>query len=101
MRYVGRSFIFDYPTEFTSLPEYTARRGSVVRVTRKLTKAESNSIMYEVVAADGWVGHAWPDELKACRCLDGPEWSGSPTNNDTAWECDDCGRVIQAEEATQ
>lgn len=34
-----------------------------------------------------------------CVCEVGPEWSGSPHPDapDTAWECDDCGRRIEAE----
>jgi len=32
---------------------------------------------------------------KSCRCLVGPEWSGSlnPNEPDDEWICDDCGRV--------
>jgi hypothetical protein len=33
-----------------------------------------------------------------CSCIVGPEWSGSPVNNDTAWECDECGRIIPCDE---
>jgi len=34
-----------------------------------------------------------------CKCITGPEWSGSPNpkNPDNEWVCDDCGRVIRAE----
>lgn len=35
---------------------------------------------------------------QACRCIVGPEWSGSvnPNGLDNEWICDDCGRVIPA-----
>lgn len=33
-----------------------------------------------------------------CKCVTGPEWSGSPNpaNPDKEWVCDDCARVIPA-----
>ena len=38
-------------------------------------------------------------KTKQCRCIAGPEWSGSqnPANPDHEWICDDCGRVIKEE----
>jgi hypothetical protein len=40
---------------------------AVVTVTRRLRKDEAQTLMYEVRATDGWIGHAWPDELKPVR----------------------------------
>src|SRR5687767_6511684 len=38
----------------------------------------------------------------ACRCITGPEWSGSPTPDEkSGWFCDDCGRFIPAEDYTE
>jgi len=34
-----------------------------------------------------------------CRCIIGPEWSGSASADDAGWECDDCGRFIPCERA--
>lgn len=38
-------------------------------------------------------------EDEDCKCVVGPEWSGSPNpkDPDNSWVCDDCGRVIPAE----
>lgn len=33
-----------------------------------------------------------------CDCVTGAaDWSGSPIHHETGWECDDCGRIIQAD----
>jgi hypothetical protein len=72
---VGQSYRFDYPVEFESLPEYSARRGALVTVTGP--DADSDVIwddpdgtgerivdrMFRVRAEDGWVGSAWESEL--------------------------------------
>lgn len=36
---------------------------------------------------------------KQCKCIIGPEWSGSlnPDNPDHEWICDDCNRIINME----
>ena len=68
---IGASYKFDYPSEFISLPLYTAHAGQMVVVIRALTEDEAeppdyeNGItqMYLVRAADGWEGHAWDEEL--------------------------------------
>lgn len=70
---IGNSFTFNYPKEFTLLPEYTAHSGQTVTVRRKLTADEADVTydddgaiideMYEVIASDGWIGHAWNSEL--------------------------------------
>ena len=62
----GRSFRFDYPSAFTTLPDYTAHIGQTVKVIRRLGADEADTEvqpMYEVRAADGWRGHAFRDEL--------------------------------------
>lgn len=59
----GDRFVFDYPKEFVTLPEYSNHRGSVVTVVRPLTSEESDFPMYLVVSDDGWTGHAFEEEL--------------------------------------
>ena len=58
---------FNYPKEFVTLPEYTLHAGQVVEVIRPLTTGEAdieNGPMYEIKASDGWIGHAFEDELE-------------------------------------
>lgn len=60
---------FDYPAVFKTLPEYTAHSGQLVDIVRELssTENENESRMFEIRAADGWIGHAFEDELiEAC-----------------------------------
>lgn len=40
---------------------------------------------------------------KICSCIQGPEWSGSPSPHDPdgEWICDGCGRTIEARSATE
>lgn len=67
----GAKFRFDYPAEFVTLPEYSARRGTVVEVVRPLTKEEAQepdeengfTQMYRIRTEDGWEGDAWEEEL--------------------------------------
>ena len=63
---LGSTWIFDYPKEFTTLPDYTAHASKQVRVCRALTDAEADieiQPMWEIEATDGWRGHAFDDEL--------------------------------------
>jgi len=60
--------IFNYPKEFTTLPEYTAHTGQVVTVIRPLTNEEADQggdleLMYLVRADDGQELHAFESEL--------------------------------------
>lgn len=57
---------FNYPTEFKTLPEYTARIGSSMLITHKLgpDENESDEVMFGVVDAGGWSGHAYESELE-------------------------------------
>lgn len=58
---------FDYPAGFISLPAYSAHRGQLVRVIRKLRRDEydfEGEAMFEIQAEDGWTGHAWRSELE-------------------------------------
>lgn len=62
---------FVYPEAFTSLfpslPDYTAHNGHIVTVVRQLTDEECDpecQPVYEIKADDGWVGHAFADELE-------------------------------------
>lgn len=71
---IGWEYIFDYPEGFSTLPDYSAHRGSVVKVVRKMSEDEADTgipesaedyiPMFEIVAEDGWRGKAWGDELK-------------------------------------
>lgn len=56
---------FDYPEVFKTLPDYTAHSGQIVDIVRELgpDENENESRMFEIRAADGWVGHAFEDEL--------------------------------------
>jgi hypothetical protein len=69
---IGSIKRFNYPAEFVTLPEYSAHRGQRVKVLRELEDGKEYDgplagleRMYEVRAADGWVGHAWETELVA------------------------------------
>lgn len=66
-RVVGKRFVFDYPAQFTTLPDYTAHRGQEVIVVRRLGSDEADAEvgpMYRVRASDGWEGSAFADELQ-------------------------------------
>lgn len=58
---------FNYPPEFTSLPAYTKHAGALVTITRQLTSEETEFEMVEIKAEDGWIGHAFIDELEEIR----------------------------------
>ena len=61
------AYLFDYPTVFTSLPDYTAHAGQLVDVVRPLRRDEydfEGEAMFLVRAADGWEGQAWRSELR-------------------------------------
>lgn len=75
----GGQYVFRYPKEFVTLPEYTARTGQVVTVLRPCTEDEADVLwdynpesgkdeivdrMFMVRAADGWEGEAWESELE-------------------------------------
>ncbi len=63
---VGKKAIFNYPIEFTTLPEYSKRRGRLVTIVRQLTLEEcdeENQPMFEIKDNEGWTGHAFNDEL--------------------------------------
>ena len=71
MAEIGKRYRFDYPIEFTTLPEYSARRGAIVTVIRLLTDEEAQTPnveegitrMYAIRDSAGWNGHAWEEEL--------------------------------------
>lgn len=67
--------IFHYPKEFVTLPDYTAHAGQRVEVVRELSVESGDDvephnadmeIMFEIRAADGWIGHAFCSELEEC-----------------------------------
>jgi len=61
---------FNYPKEFTTLPEYTAHAGQVVEVIRPLGLSdgfdgcEGVEPMFLIKADDGLVMHAFESELE-------------------------------------
>lgn len=64
---IGEKRIFNYPEHFVTLPDYSAHRGQIVTVLRELDSTENNNPeirMFEVVASDGWIGHADEFELE-------------------------------------
>ena len=67
MTKIGKTFRFDYPAQFVTLPEYTAHQGQSVIVLRQLASDECDDEqqpMWKVRATDGWEGDAFDDELK-------------------------------------
>jgi hypothetical protein len=61
--------IFNYPTHFTTLPEYTKHAGQEVEVLDQLVPPEvdgnpDDEPMFNIRAADGWTGKAFASELK-------------------------------------
>lgn len=64
-----KRYRFNYPHYGTPdcLPDYTAHRGSVVRIVRQLDPSEVDEqcgAVYEVQAEDGWIGTADATELE-------------------------------------
>jgi hypothetical protein len=66
----GTKYIFRYPKQFVTLPDYTAHANQEVTVLRRLkehgpsAENETGVPMFKVVANDGWQGDAWADELE-------------------------------------
>ena len=64
---IGKTAIFRYPLQFTTLPNYTAHAGQRVLIVRQLTEGECDQEtrpMYLIRATDGWEGHADHYELE-------------------------------------
>lgn len=62
---IGKEYRFNYPPQFTTLPDYTARAGSVVTVVAIQEPGhEQGETTYLVRAADGWEGTAFESELE-------------------------------------
>jgi hypothetical protein len=65
----GQQYKFEYPPEFTTLPEYDVVRGAVVSAVRKLTPEEADGPaqdceqMWLVRAGNGKDYHAFESEL--------------------------------------
>ncbi len=64
--------LFTYPNYGTpdGYPDYTAHSGQIVTIVRELVKTveydfdpDSNDLMFEVKADDGWTGSVWASEL--------------------------------------
>ena len=65
---INQKMIFNYPREFVTLPEYSARRGQEVIVLDVLIDGkdydrEGGESMFRIKASDGWIGFAWISEL--------------------------------------
>lgn len=63
---IGGRYVFCYPEEFTTLPEYTAHAGQTVTVVRQLTDDECDpecQPMWRIRADDAWEGSANDDDL--------------------------------------
>lgn len=66
---IGGRYKFNYPRAFVTLPEYTAKAGSVVTVVRQLTDEEADQgdgmeRMFKVCTDCGWEGEAFASELE-------------------------------------
>ena len=64
---IGKQYVFDYPKELVTLPEYSKRRGKVVVAEALMQEGnEDEEAMYQVrVVEDGWIGEAFESELIA------------------------------------
>jgi hypothetical protein len=57
---------FNYPPEFTSLPDHTAHGGQIVEILCLVPKHQydfEGEPMFRIRACDGWEGDAWLSEL--------------------------------------
>ena len=64
---IGGIYTFNYPDQFTTLPEHTAHAGQPVKVLRHMTDEEydfEGDHMFLVEALDGWQAEAWESELE-------------------------------------
>ena len=62
---LGKNYIFDYPKEFVTLPEYSAQRGKVVTVESIIQEGnDDEEALYQVRGVeDGWIGEVFEGEL--------------------------------------
>lgn len=62
---LGKNYIFDYPKEFVTLPEYSVQRGKVVTVESIIQEGnDDEEALYQVRGVeDGWVGEVFEGEL--------------------------------------
>lgn len=63
---VGCHYLFAYPGEFVTLPDYSAHRGQMVEVIGPVPEDQYENLgdmMWRVRAADGWEGDAFESEL--------------------------------------
>lgn len=62
---LGKNYIFDYPKEFVTLPEYSVQRGKVVTVESIIQEGQyDEEALYQVRGVeDGWVGEVFEGEL--------------------------------------
>jgi len=62
---LGKNYIFDYPKEFVTLPEYSKQRGKVVTVESIIQEGnDDEEALYQVRGVeDEWVGEVFEGEL--------------------------------------
>lgn len=64
----GTKARFNYPPEFTTMPDHTAHAGQIVTVLERKADAEAaaglNEYVYKIQAEDGWLGEAFESELE-------------------------------------
>jgi hypothetical protein len=61
---IGKSFVFNYPQEFVTLPEYSEHRGHVVTIIGLAEPGdEDTEPVWTFRCADGWNGEAFDSEL--------------------------------------
>lgn len=84
-----RLFLYPYYGNPDSYPDYSAHSTQIVMVVREITdhgevdeSGEPYDRMYEILADDGWIGHAWESEL---HDLDFDYNSGKDKNGNIIW----------------
>lgn len=62
--HIGKRYKFNYPIEFTTLPEYSAHRGMVGTVTGRIPEHTTDEVEYYITFDDGFVAEAFISELE-------------------------------------
>lgn len=67
---LNKDYVFKYPIEFVTLPEYSDHRDDIVQIVRACTNDEAYNYpeqMYHIQANHNpWSGVAWESELVPC-----------------------------------
>jgi len=61
---IGKFYIFNYPVEFTTLPDYSDHRRQKVQVVGENPLFEEDAAKWKIMAEDGWEGIAFEEELE-------------------------------------